>query len=65
MSRIPELLRQLADEIEQKEAQDDLNFITTHTQLDEVLRISNNNKEKIKEVANAFSSFANILGRGD
>ena len=65
MSRIPELLRELADEIEQKEIQDDINFVTINTQLRESLTIAHNNKDKIKEVANAFSSFANILGRED
>lgn len=63
MSKIPDLLRQLADEIEEKENYEDLNLITVNTKLNDLEVISCKNKDKMKEVADAFATFANILGR--
>ena len=63
MSRIPELLRELADEWEKKENDDDINFITVNTRINETTAITYRNKEKMREVANAFATFANILER--
>lgn len=63
MSKIPDLLRQLADEIEEKENYEDLNLITVNTKLNDLEVISCKNKAKMKEVADAFATFANILGR--
>ncbi len=63
MSQIPSLLRQLATEIEKQENFHDTEFITINTRLNEQERINDTNNQKIKEVANAFATFANILGR--
>lgn len=63
MSKIPDLLRQLADEIEEKENYEDANLITVNTRLSDLEVISYKNKDKMKEVADAFATFANILGR--
>lgn len=65
MSRIPDLLRQLADAYEQEEI-----YQLNHNQMiisrvDQIDNLANKNNDKIKEVANAFATFANILGRED
>ena len=65
MSQIPSLLRQLANEIEQQETFHNDEFITISTRLNDQERINETNNQKIKEVANAFATFANILGRED
>jgi hypothetical protein len=65
MSQIPSLLRQLANEIEQQENFHDNEFITINTRLNDQEKINETNNQKIKEVANAFATFANILGRED
>jgi hypothetical protein len=65
MSQIPSLLRQLANEIEQQENFHDKEFITISTRLNNQEKINETNNQKIKEVANAFATFANILGRED
>lgn len=65
MSQIPSLLRQLADEIEEQENFHDTEFITISTRLNDQEKINETNNQKIKEVANAFATFANILGRED
>ena len=63
MSQIPSLLRQLANEIEQQENFHNNEFITISTRLNDQEKINEMNNQKIKEVANAFATFANILGR--
>lgn len=65
MSKIPDLLRQLADAYEEEETYQLNHNQTIISRVDEIDNLTNKNNDKIKEIANAFASFANILGRED
>lgn len=65
MSKIPDLLRQLADAYEEEESHQLAYNAMIIARLDETEQINVRNNTKIKEVANAFATFANILGRED
>lgn len=65
MSKIPDLLRQLADAYEEEEAYQFNHNQMIISRVDKIEDLVDKNNDKIKEVANAFATFANILGRED
>ena len=65
MSKIPDLLRQLADAYEEEEAYQFNHNQMIISRVDKIEDLVDKNNDKIKEVANAFATFANILRRED